>query len=80
MRKSFNKMYPRVINYLSYRDISNEIFRVILINNLSNEVFVNSDDRLEQFCKITMNTLNPFAPIMFVVIKFLSSPKVSLRK
>ena len=30
---------------------------------MSNEVFVNSDDGLEKFCKTTMDTLNSFAPI-----------------
>ena len=44
------KMRPRVINYRSHRDFSNETFRVSLINNLSNEVFVNNDDGLEKFC------------------------------
>ena len=43
MRKSFKKMRPRVINYRSYRDFPNETFRVSLMNNLSNEVFVNND-------------------------------------
>ena len=63
MRKTFKKMHPRVINYRSYRDFSNETFRVSLKNNLSNEVFVNNDDGLEKFCKIIMDTLNSFAPI-----------------
>ena len=61
--KTFKKMRPRVINYRSYRDFSNETFRVSLINNLSNEVFVNNDDGLQKFCKTTMDTLNSFAPI-----------------
>ena len=34
-----------------------------VINNLSNEVFIYSDDGLEKFCKITMDTLNASAPI-----------------
>ena len=63
MRKTFKKMRPRVINYRSYRDFSNERFRVSLMNNLSNEVFVNNDDGLQKFCKTTMDTLNSFAPI-----------------
>ena len=46
MRKTFKKMRPRVINYRSYRYFFNETFRVSLINNLSNEVFVNNDDGL----------------------------------
>ena len=40
-----------------------ELFRVSLINNLSNETFLNIDDGLEKFCKTTMDTLNSFAPI-----------------
>ena len=54
MRKTFQKIRSRVvINYRSYRDFSKEKFRVSLINNLSNEVFVNNDDALEKFCKET---------------------------
>ena len=53
MRKTFKKMHPRVINYGSYRDFYNEIFRVYLINNLANEVFVNSDD--DELTKILQN-------------------------
>ena len=63
MRKTVKKMHPRVINYRSYIDFSIEAFRVFLINNLSNEVFVNNDGRLNKFCKTTMDTLNSFAPI-----------------
>ena len=58
MRKTFKKMHPRVINYRSYRDFYNEIFRVYLINNLANEVFVNSDDNeLQKLCKTTMDKI-----------------------
>ena len=63
IRKNFKKMHPRVINYRSYRHFSNKTFRVYLINNLPNEVFVNNDNKLEKSCKITMDTLNSFAPI-----------------
>ena len=63
MRKTLKTMSPRVINYRSYRYFSNETFRVSLIKNLSNEVFVNNDDGLEKFCKTTMDTLNSFSPI-----------------
>ena len=62
MTKTFKKIRPRVINYRSYRDFSNKTFRVSLINNLSNEVFVNNDHELEKFCKTTMDILNSFAP------------------
>ena len=55
------KIRPRVINCRPYRNFSNETFRVSLINNLTNEAFVNNDDGLEKFCKTTMDTLNSFA-------------------
>ena len=69
MRKTFKKMHPRVINYRSYIDFSNEAFRVFLINHLSNEVFVNDDDGLNIFCKTAMDTLNSFAPIKMKYVR-----------
>ena len=51
MRKAFKKMRPRVINYRSHGDFANETFRVSLMNNLSNEAFVNNDDGLQNFTK-----------------------------
>ena len=63
MRKTFKKIRPTVINYRSCKHFSNETFGFSQINNLSNEVFVNNDDRLEKFCKTKMDTLNSFAPI-----------------
>ena len=58
MRKTFKKIRPRVINYRSYRDFSNETFRVSLINNLSNEVYGNNDDELEKFLQNNHEYLN----------------------
>ena len=63
MEKTFKKMRARVINCRSCRDFSNEIFRVSLIKDLSNEIFANNNNRLEKLCKTTMDTLNSFAPI-----------------
>ena len=62
-RKNFRKILSRVINYRSYRDFSNETFRISMINTLPTEVFVDSDGGLETFCKTMMDTLNSFAPI-----------------
>ena len=62
MRKTFKKIRPRVINYRSYGDFSNKTFRVSLINNLSNEVFVNNDYELQKLCKTAMDILNSFDP------------------
>ena len=63
MRKTFKKLSPRIISYRSYKYFSDETFRDCLVNNLSNKVFSNNDNGLEKFCKITMDTLNLFAPI-----------------
>ena len=49
MRKTFKKIRPIVINYRSYRDFSNETFKVSLVKNLSNELLVNYYDGLEMF-------------------------------
>ena len=35
MRKSFKKYQPKIINYKSYKNFSNEKYRETLINNLS---------------------------------------------
>ena len=63
MRKTFKKMPPKVINYRSHRDFSNETYIVVRINNFSIEVFVKNNDGLKKFCKPTMDTLNYFSPI-----------------
>ena len=46
-RKTFKTISPRVVGYRSYQDFAYKTFRVSLINNLSNKVFVN--DRVEKF-------------------------------
>ena len=63
MRKTFKKLMPRLINYRSFKSFSNDDFRVSLMDDLSNENFVNNDNGLEKFCKVATNTLNKFAPI-----------------
>ena len=63
MRKTFKKLMPRLINYRSFKSFSNDDFRVSLMDDLSNENFVNNDNGLEKFCKVATNTLNRFAPI-----------------
>ena len=63
MRKTLKKVRPRIINYRSFKHFSNEAFRISLEKKLSREVYVNNNDGLERFCKITMDTLNKVAPI-----------------
>ena len=55
MKTSFRKLKLKIINYRKYKDFSNDIFRGILSEELS-QVRINNDD--EGF----NNTLNRFAP------------------
>ena len=62
MKKSFRKFHPRLINYRSYENFSNEAFRKGLPERLSKEVFVNNDEVLQNFCDINLQILNYHAP------------------
>ena len=63
MRKTFKKQRPRIINYRPFKHFSNEEFRKPLIDNLSNQIYVNNNDGFNRFCKIIIDTLNSFALI-----------------
>ena len=63
MRKKVYKTESRIINYSSLKHFSNKKFRKSLIDNLSNQIYVNNDDGFNRFCKISIDTLNSFAPI-----------------
>ena len=63
MRKTFKKQRPRFIDYRSFKHFANEEFRKSLIDKLSNQIYVNNDDGFNWFCKISIDTLNSFAPI-----------------
>ena len=43
MRKKFKKIKPRITNYRSYNNFSNEYHRKFLFNELKKETFVNND-------------------------------------
>ena len=62
IKKSFKKFHPRVINYRSYKNFSNEAFREYLLEKLSKEVFVNNDEGLQRICDINLQMLNQHAP------------------
>ena len=62
MRKTFRKQRPRIINYRSFKHFSSEEFRKSLIDNLSNQIYTNSNDGFNRFCKISIDTLDSFAP------------------
>ena len=63
MRKTFKKQRHRIINYRLLKHFFNKEFRKPLIDNLSNQVYVNNDDGFKRFCKMSIDTLNSFAPI-----------------
>ena len=62
MKKSFRKFHPRLINYRSYKNFSNEVFRECLLEKISKEVFLNNDEGLQRFCDIKLQVLNQHAP------------------
>ena len=62
MKKSFRKFHPRLINYRSYKNFSNEAFRKCLLEKLSKEIFENNDEGLQRFCDINLQVLNQHAP------------------
>ena len=62
MRKSFKKYQPKIINYRSYKNFSNEKYRETLINNLSKENFINIDDGFQRFFHISLDALKKHPP------------------
>ena len=78
MRKTFKNQRSRIINYRSFKHFSNEEFRKSLIDNLSNQIYVNNDDGFNRFCKISIDTLNSFAPIkLFSSYKFVRASQMT---
>ena len=62
-RKIFKKLKPRVINYRSYKNFSNEVFRESLLRKLFQQTFVNNDYGFEKFFfNITLKILDKYAP------------------
>ena len=51
IRKAFRKQRPRIINYRSFNHFSNEGFRKSVIDSLSNQIYSNSDNGFNRFCK-----------------------------
>ena len=62
MKKSFRKFHPRLINYRSYKNFSNEAFRECLLEKLLKEIFENNHEGLQRFCDINLQVLNQHAP------------------
>ena len=51
-----------MINYRSYKNVSNEKYGETLINNLSKENVINNDNGFQRFCHISLDALNKHAP------------------
>ena len=49
--------------YRSFKHFSNEELRKFLIDSLANMICINNDDGFNRCCKISIDTLNNFAPI-----------------
>ena len=49
MRKALKKQRPIIVNYRSFKHFSNEEFRKSLIDNFSNQIYVNNDDGFNRF-------------------------------
>ena len=63
MGKNFKKIKPRIINYRSYNNFSNEYYRKCLFNEFKRETFVNNDRGFEKFRDMSIKLLNKHAPI-----------------
>ena len=50
-------MRPRIINYRSFKDFSNDDFRKTLIDRLHNQTYVNNDDGFVRLCKVSIDAL-----------------------
>ena len=77
MRKRFKKQRPRIISYRSFKHFFKEKFRISLIDNFSNEIYVKNDDGSNRFCKISIDTLNSFAPIKNKFVRVYQIPFIT---
>ena len=57
----FRKFQPWLINYSSYKNFSNEAFRVCSLEKSSKKLFVNNADGLKTFCDINLQVPNQHA-------------------
>ena len=58
--KKIKRFKPRIINYRSHNNFSNEYYRKYLFNELN---LVNNEQRFENFCHMSLKLLHKHAPI-----------------
>ena len=63
MRKIFRKIKPRIINYKSCNNFSNEYYTKCFFNELKRKTFDNNDLRFEKFCEMSIKRLHKHTPI-----------------
>ena len=61
-RKKYKIHQPKIINYRSYKNFSNEAFKGTLMNNLAEENFIYNNHGFQKFCHISLDALNKHAP------------------
>ena len=62
MKKTYEKLKPRIVNYRDYKNVCNDIFRQILLEKLSTKNINTNCSGFEKFLQICIDTLNIFAP------------------
>ena len=64
------------MNYRSFKHFSNKEFRKSSIDNLSNQMYVSNGHGFNMFCKISIDTLNSFAPIKNKFVRAIQMPLI----
>ena len=62
MKTSFERVKPRVINFVNYKSFENKLFREGLLFDLSNPTLEENADGQKEFIEICQKTLNHHAP------------------
>ena len=62
MTEVFKKYQPKTVNHRSYKTFSNEKLEEEVVENLSKENFINSDNGFQRFCHISLDAANKHAP------------------
>ena len=76
MRKSFKKYQPKTINHRFYKNVSNEKYWEVLINNLFKENFINNDDGFQRFCHISLDALNKHPHVRRSMLELMKCPSL----
>ena len=62
MKKTYERLKPRIVNYRDYKNFCNDTFRQILMEKLSTENINTNCSGFEKFLQICIDALKIFAP------------------